>query len=114
MSSNWENFLYAAQALSLAGPIKHRLINAYASHLAMLKPDELPREVRDDFAELESSLCAVRPMRGETALQATVRKMSDHEAARYAQRIVNLLGTLVRLQIQPRQPLLRAVNGSDD
>jgi len=114
MSGNWENFFYAAQALSLAGPIKNRLINAYASHLAMLKIDELPREVRDAFAELESSLSTVRPLRGETAIQATVRKMSDNEAAAHAKCIVDLLGTLVRLQLQPRQPLLRAVNGSED
>ena|SRR5690349_9971 len=114
MSSTWEHFFYAAQALSLAGPIKNRLVTAYASHLAMLKPDELPREVRDEFVELGSSLSSVRPMRGETAVQASVRKMSDMEAAKHAKRIVDLLGTLVRLQLQPRQPMLRAVNGNDD
>lgn len=114
MSSTWEHFFYAAQALSLAGPIKNRLVNAYASHLATLKPDELPREVRDEFVQLGSSLCCVRPMRGETAIQASVRKMSDNEAAVHAKHIVDLLGTLVRLQLQPRQPLLRAVNGNDD
>ena len=114
MSSNWEHFFYAAQALSLAGPIKNRLVTAYASHLAMIKPDELPREVRDEFVDLGSSLSSVRPMRGETAVQASVRKMSDHEAAKHAKRIVDLLGALVRLQLQPRQPMLRAVNGNDD
>jgi len=114
MSGNWENFFYAAQALSLAGPIKIRLINAYASHLAMLKPEDLPREVRDEFMELSASLSAVRPLRGETAVQATVRKMSDNEAATHAKCIVEVLGTLVRLQLHPRQPLLRAVNSGED
>ena len=114
MSGNWENFLAAAQILAVSGPIKHRLVNAYAFHLAALKADELPREVRDDFIALGDSLSSVQPLRGETAIQASVRKMSDQEASSHAQRILALLGALVRLQLQPRQPMLRAVNHNDD
>jgi hypothetical protein len=49
-------------------------------------------------------------MRGESAVQATVRKMSEFEASACAMRVVNLLGAMTRLQYQPRQPMLRAVN----
>ena len=114
MSSAWEKFLNAAQALSAAGPIKRRLAIAYGEHLSSVHTDEMPREVRDEFVRLGSSLSSVEPMRGETAIQASVRKMSDHEAALHALRIVNLLGSLVRLQLHPRQPVLRAVNSGDD
>jgi hypothetical protein len=114
MSSAWEKFFSAAQTLSAAGPIKQRLATAYGSHLATIPTDEVPREIRDEFVSLGSSLSSVPPLRGETAIQASVRKMSDHEAATHALRIINLLGSMVRLQLHPRQPVLRAVNSGDD
>jgi hypothetical protein len=114
MSSAWEKFFNAAQTLSAAGPIKRRLALAYGTHLISVQGDELPREIREEFLALESSLSSVPPLRGETAVQASVRKMSDHEAALHALRIVNLMGSMVRLQLHPRQPVLRAVNSGDD
>jgi hypothetical protein len=112
--NTWENFLNATQALSTSGPIKQRLAVAFATHLANLNCEEIPREYREEFMSLGSSLSAVRPLRGETAIQASIRKMSDYEAAGYALRIVNLMGSLVRLQLQPRQPVLRAVNSGEN
>ena len=114
MSSAWERFFSAAQTLSAAGPIKHRLAVAYGTHLASLSCDDIPREIREEFLALGSSLSSVPPLRGETCLQASVRKMSDPEAASHALRIINLMGSMARLQLQPRQPLLRAVNSGDD
>jgi hypothetical protein len=114
MNSVWESFLCAAQALSSAGPIKRRLVTAYGAHLSSLHSEELPREIREEFQALGVGLSSVRPLRGETALQASVRKMSDQEAAGYALRIVNLLGAMARLQLHARPALLRAVNSGDD
>lgn len=114
MNSAWENFLHAAQSLSDAGPIKRRLVNAYATHLASVPSDEVPREIRDEFQALGASLSCVQPLRGETAVQASVRKMSDNEAATHAMRIITMMGAMIRLQLQPRQPVLRAVNSGDD
>lgn len=113
MMSVWESFLNAAQILSSAGPIKHRLAAAYTSHLAGLHCDEMPREIRDEFMSLNSCLSAVEPLRGETTIQASVRKMSDPEAARHAQRIIDLMGAVIRLNMQPRQPVLRAVSSNE-
>lgn len=108
MSSAWEHFLAAAAILASAGPIKHRLVEAYRTHLADLDADDLPKEIREEFASLSSCMCSVRPMRGETAVQATVRKMSDQEAGGVAMRIINMLGVIARQQSAPR-PKLRAV-----
>ena len=113
MNGVWESFLSAAQTLSSAGPIKPRLTSAYSVYLATLQTEELPREVRDEFKELGSCMCSVMPMRGESAIQASVRKMSEDEAAGYALRIINLLAAISKIQMQPRQPVLRAVNASD-
>jgi hypothetical protein len=47
-------------------------------------------------------------MRGETAVQATVRKMSDRDAGGLAIRIVSMLAVMSR-QSQIQRPKLRAV-----
>ena len=109
MSSAWETFFAATTVLASAGPIKHRLAEAYREHLADLDEDELPREIREEFDSLSTAMSCVRPMRGETAIQATVRKMSDSEAGSFAVRIVGMLGVLARLQGLQRAPKLRAV-----
>ena len=110
MSSAWEHFFAATAVLASSGPIKQRLIDAYRTHLASIDQDELPKEIRDEFCSVTDCMCRVRPLRGETAEQATVRKMSDMEAGRVAMRIVNMLGVIARLQNFQRPPKLRAVN----
>lgn len=114
MSSAWENFFAATAILASAGPIKHRLIEAYKTHLATLDQDELPKEIREEFCSVTTCMSCVRPLRGETAEQATVRKMSDMEASQLAMRIVNMLGVIARVQMFQRPPKLRAVNSNDD
>jgi hypothetical protein len=108
MSSAWENLLAATAVLASAGPIKHRLHEAYRAHLANLDEDDLPKELREEFTSLSTCMSSVRPMRGETALQATVRKMSDRDAGGIAMRIVNMLAVMSR-QSQAQRPKLRAV-----
>ena len=114
MSTAWEQLFDATVVLASSGPIKQRLVDAYRTHLVTLDRDELPKELREEFCSLSNCMCAVRPLRGESAEQATVRKMSDIEASQVAARIVNMLGAVVRLQMfQQRGPKLRAV-GSED
>jgi len=113
MSSAWENFFAATAVLASAGPIKHRLFEAYKTHLAGLEQDDLPKEIREEFCSLTNCMSCVRPLRGETAEQATVRKMSDREAGNIAGRIVNMLAVIARAQTVQR-PKLRAVNSNDD
>lgn len=113
MSSVWESFLAATAILVSAGPMKQRLADAYRAHLAVLDQDDLPREIRDEFSSLTECMSSVRPMRGESAVQATVRKMSDSEAGHFAARIVDMLAVIARNQYQQR-PKLRAVNSNDD
>lgn len=108
MSSAWEHFFAATAILASSGPIKHRLLEAYRTHLANLDADDIPKEIREEFCSLSNCMCRVRPLRGETAAQATVRKMSDLEAGGIAMRIVSMLGVIARYQTAPR-PKLRAV-----
>jgi hypothetical protein len=110
MSSTWEHFFAATAVLVSARPIKQRLVDAYRMHLAPIDREELPKEIREEFYSVCDCMSCVRPLRGETAEQATVRKMSDHEASQVANRILNMLGTLARMQVFQRTPKLRAVN----
>lgn len=108
MSRAWEHFFAATAMLASSGPIKHRLLEAYRIHLANLDADDVPKEIREEFCSLSSCMSSVPPLRGETAVQATVRKMSDMEAGGVAMRIVNMLGIIARQQTAQR-PKLRAV-----
>ena len=108
MSTAWEHFFAATSMLASNGPIKHRLAEAYSTHLANIDAEEIPKEIREEFCSLSSCMSSVSPLRGENAVQATVRKMSDNEAGGVAMRIVNMLGIIARNQNAAR-PKLRAV-----
>jgi len=108
MSTAWEHFFAATSMLASNGPIKHRLAEAYRTHLANLDTEEIPKEIREEFCSLSTCMSSVSPLRGENAVQATVRKMSDMEAGGVAMRIVNMLGIIARNQSAGR-PKLRAV-----
>ena len=92
MSAAWESLHLAAQELASCYNIKQRLIVAFSKHLAELDPQELPKDLRAEFLSISRQMTCVRPLRGETAIAATVRKMSAEEAGECAQRIVGLLG----------------------
>lgn len=94
MRAAWESVHLAAVQLADSSPVKHRLVIAFSKYLAQLDSSELPREVRGEFDSLRRDLTRVTPLRGETPVMATVRKMSNEEAGRNAQRIVRLLGAL--------------------
>ncbi len=79
--------------------LKQRLTVAFSKHLSQLDPTEFPVALRDEFVGIVRGLEAVRPLPGESAVQATVRKMSAEETDRCARRIVGLFGELARLGV---------------
>jgi hypothetical protein len=94
MKAAWESIHLAAVQLADASSVKHRLVVAFSKYLAELDSDDLPRAVRGEFEALRRDMTCVPPLRGETPVIATVRKMSNDEAGRNAQRIVRLLAAL--------------------
>lgn len=109
MLTTWEKFHSATVELAGAGPIKRRLFGAYVNHLSMLDSEQLPKEIREDFSSFTRAMRAVRPLPGEDAVRATVRKMSDDDANRCAVQIVNMLGTVSRVQMNLRSPQTASV-----
>ena len=103
MVNAWECFQLATLELVRSTPIKQRLIGAYRRHLAVISEDQLPGDIRDSFGLLLRSLCGVQPLRGEDAVTASVRKMSNQEADDCAALIVEMFGRICRLQaVSPR------------
>jgi len=93
-----DRFYSAVRALSGDGPIKTRLVGAYKEHLEDLADDQVPESIRQKFESLREALTAVGPANGESAVHASVRKMSPVDAQRYATSIVLMLGELVRVK----------------
>jgi hypothetical protein len=77
-------------------PIKQRLIAAYRRHLSTILEDQLPAEARGSFGQVMRNLAGVAPLRGEDAVTASVRKMSNQEADDCAALIVEIFGLLPR------------------
>ena len=96
MSTTWEQLEGAALSLVRSGPIKDRLAEAYRNHLAYVRAEDLPQALREDFRACHDALTRERPLRGEDAVRATVRKMSGIEADELACSVVRLFAAIVR------------------
>ena len=82
----------AVTALAAHGALKDRLSTAYCNHLEDIDLQELPLEAQQDFAELTKAMHAARVLPGDSIVRASVRKLSNEEAQRYAAVIVRLYG----------------------
>jgi hypothetical protein len=115
MHSNWECFRDAVLVLAGGGPVKQRLTEAYQSHLRDLDPDELPRDVRGAYAALVTALQSGQRVGTLDAIAASVRKMSEADAARHAQSIVHMFADWQEPPAASRPAaLLRAVPSTDE
>ncbi len=99
MVSAWESLHFAVQELVRAAPIKQRLVCAYRRHLATIAVERLPAEVRGSFSRIMQSLSAVPPLRGEDAVAASVRKMSNQEADDCSAAILEVFGITCRVML---------------
>jgi hypothetical protein len=101
MVNTWECFHSAALELVRSTPIKQRLVAAYRRHLALLPEDQLPNEARESFDQVLRCLRGVRPLPGEDAVAASVRKMSNQQADECAALIVEIFGVMCRINFAP-------------
>ena len=104
MISAWDSFHCATLELVRSTPIKQRLICAYRRHLAALPEDQLPGDVRESFRQVMRCLRGVQPLRGEDAVAASVRKMSNQEADECAAQIVEIFGLMSRDHVTLTRP----------
>jgi len=91
----------ATLELTKGTSLKHRLSAAFSNYLRDLDASELPATLQDEFRAIIQGLEAVTPLPGESAVQATVRKMSAEQADLFATRIVDLFGKVARASTVP-------------
>jgi hypothetical protein len=96
MDSALDLLQQAAVKLSQSGSIKERLADAYAAHLSDLDLNELPDAVRSEFSKLSVAMQRERPLPRESVVRASVRKMSNEEAAYFAALVVRSFCALAR------------------
>ena len=93
-----DKFYAAVRTLTTDGPVKQRLISAYVDHLEALAEDDVPEAIQPRFEALRQAMTAVPPTEKETAVQVSVRKMSQAEAARFTRSILAMFAELVRVK----------------
>jgi hypothetical protein len=98
MSRVYDRLESATLLLTRSGAIKERLEGAWRQCLANIEADDFPRDVRVQFLELTAQMQRERPLRGEDAVRATIRKMSNEEAERHAGVIVRMFCRMTRQQ----------------
>lgn len=86
----------ATITLSQNGSIKDRLADAYATHLIQVDVEALPESLRDEFECLCQAMRRERPLPRESAIRASVRKMSTDEAAGHAALVVRIFAAVAR------------------
>ena len=91
-----------AAALSMTGPgtIKDRLLDAYSSHLEDVQESDLPGAMGAEFAEMIQALHRAHALPGDDVVKASVRKLSNEEARRYAELVVRLYGMFAGMRQQ--------------
>jgi len=108
-----ESFGAAVMVLVSHSHIKQRLIEAYQKNLAGINEDDLPKPVRQSFADLQKQMTSVAPLNGEGPICASVRKMSLEQADHCAQLIVDLCSAMIRYG-EDGQESLPLVSDVDD
>jgi len=98
MTNHVDRFFAALTVLSGHGHIKQRLIKAYEEHLDEIEVDELPVATKQAFADLRKSMYRVAPLKGESPVCASVRKMSPEDASECACQVVVLYAELSRMR----------------
>jgi hypothetical protein len=93
-----DKFYAAVRTLSGDGPIKRRLAKAYDENLGLISEDEIPPAIRPRFELLRRQMHSAQPNGRESAVVASVRKMSSAEASGCASLIVAMFSELVRVK----------------
>jgi hypothetical protein len=89
----------AALRLSQEGSIKDRLADAYAAYLLDIDAEDLPEEIREDFAAMCHAMHRERPLPRESVIRASVRKMSNEEAGQHSALVVRAFASLARAEV---------------
>ena len=111
MAPVWNLFHEATLVLVGCGPVKQRLVDAYRIHLASVREQDVPEQLRPRLVALRDALHAERATGGMTAPEASVRKMSEKDAAAHGAEILGVFSVLCAHESELATPRLRLVGG---
>ena len=97
----------AAELLVGAGPVKQRLCAAYLQHLRDMEVDALPDEFAATYRALTEALSTAQPTGGLSAVEVTIRKMSEAQASQHAAAMLDLYVSVAGRQAEPSTGLSR-------
>ncbi|HKC17709.1 MAG TPA: hypothetical protein VKC11_13495 [Steroidobacteraceae bacterium] len=80
----------AVTLLAGDGTLKERLAAAYREHLDDIDELELPNEVQLEYSQMSRTMHLARALPGDNVVRASVRKLSNEEAQRFAALIVRM------------------------
>jgi hypothetical protein len=113
MAALWDVLHQAVRVLVGTGPVKQRLIEAWRDHLATVREQDAPEPLRASLLALRAAMHAAPATGGMTAPEASVRKMSELDAAAHATSILEMFAVLSVTTEQDVAPRLRIVGGED-
>lgn len=90
------------------GALKDRLSLAYSDCLERLDEQDLPEEAQNDFTEMSQAMHRARALPGDTIIRASIRKLSNEEAQRYALLVVRTYGLHMADLATARAPIRTA------
>ena len=80
----------AVNRLAGDGTLKERLAAAFREHLDEIEELELPNEVQLEYSQMSRTMHLARALPGDNVVRASVRKLSNEEAQRFAALIVRM------------------------
>ena len=91
MSYAWYKFHKAVRSLSFARAQKKSwLASDYVSRIVLLRPEELPEEIRPEFLRLQCDMTLVPARTVVESLRATVKNMSEVDVIKMILRIISV------------------------
>jgi len=95
----------AVMTLAGHGALKDRLCAAFSEQLEDIEEQELPEDVQGEFADMSRAMHRARALPGDNVVRASVRKLSNEEALRFAGLVVRIYGLRVQnLSAAPKLP----------
>jgi hypothetical protein len=94
-----------AAALSLSGPghIKDRLFGAYCRYLEDIQESDVPGELAPEYGDMIRALHRASALPGDDVVKASVRKLSNDQACRYAELVIRMYGQFAGMgHVAPR------------
>jgi hypothetical protein len=102
MSKAWKNFHLAMYALTSDAPQRDRLLRALKLHLSRLDAQDVPSEIRTEFARLMAGVDCADGKGGTDGIQSNIDAADSREIASMINAIIKMYDAVTRYQ-----PLLK-------